>query len=109
MPDPHPMSNTSNEMSNVLTSSSPTSCLTKNRIIAYSSGELRAIICPMSPQRTSVVEVFSIGWEEATLIGSNISLRPQDERVRKIVVEFVAREPGSYAVSWLEVGLISYF
>lgn len=77
-------------------------CLTRNRIVIYSSGKLRATVCPHSPRRAATVEVFSEGWEK------NENSSGLDEKTRRLLVEFVAREPGSYAVSWLEVAPLKH-
>lgn len=91
---PEPKLIPENESNSVI---SEPACLTRNRIVIYSSGKLRAVVCPHSPKRTATVEVFSEGWDKA----DNTS--GLDEKTRRLLVEFVAREPGSYAVSWLEV------
>ncbi|XP_059481881.1 uncharacterized protein LOC132200435 isoform X2 [Neocloeon triangulifer] len=101
MPDPLPTPD-ANDTNNLIFPRLPAhNCLTKNRLVIYSSGKLRALVCPMSFDRDSMVQVFSEGWE----MHENISVG-LDETKRRLLVEFVAREPGSYSVSWLEVSPI---
>ncbi|XP_065344971.1 uncharacterized protein LOC135942650 [Cloeon dipterum] len=101
MPEPLPASSV-NESSNVITPRLPAhNCLTKNRLVIYSSGKLRALVCPTSFDRDAVVEVFSEGWDTHENISTGL-----DETRRRLLVEFVAREPGTYSVSWLEVSPI---
>jgi hypothetical protein len=98
MPEPVPAPSF-NETSNLISPRLPAhNCLTKNRLVIYSSGRLRALVCPTSFDKDAVVEVFSEGWETHENISGGL-----DESKRRLLVEFVAREPGSYSVSWLEV------
>jgi hypothetical protein len=98
MPEPVPQLNF-NESSSVQSLRLPAhNCLTKNRLVIYSSGRLRALVCPVSFDKESVVEVFSEGWDTHENISAGL-----DEAKRRLLVEFVAREPGTYSVSWLEV------
>ncbi|KAB0794144.1 hypothetical protein PPYR_13764 [Photinus pyralis] len=77
-----------------------TKCPTKNRILVYapSRANFMHVICPSyydSAHR--VVELFSEGW-------SLFSYRyMQTENSRSFVIEFLQREPGNFAVNWMEV------
>lgn len=77
-------------------------CSTMNRIFVYSGVGSREpiVVCPTSvvgPNRLKMVEVFSDGWNRSS------SLTLLTPHARSFVVEFLEREPGSYAVSWMEV------
>jgi hypothetical protein len=48
-----------------------------------------------------VVEVFSDGWNRVNKSGTGLLLLTP--HARSFVVEFLEREPGSYAVTWMEV------
>lgn len=77
-----------------------TKCSTKNRILVYSPTRTNFmhVICPSyndNPHR--VVELFSEGW-------SLFSYRYiQAANSRSFVIEFLQREPGNFAVNWMEV------
>ncbi|XP_066996232.2 uncharacterized protein [Anabrus simplex] len=100
------------------TSSSSTSkavnkrCPTLNRIVVYSGVDTRdpKVVCPAESvdgegsNKLQVVEVFSDGWNRSN--NSNTStnkLLLLSPHARSFVVEFLEREPGSYAVTWMEV------
>ena len=81
-------------------------CPTLNRIVVYSGVDTREpkVLCPieMSAAETAtkiqVVEMFSDGWNRV-----NKSLLLLTPHARSFVVEFLERESGSYAVTWMEV------
>ncbi|KAL1140628.1 hypothetical protein AAG570_000558, partial [Ranatra chinensis] len=81
-------------------------CITSNRIEIH-AGETHVIVCPTPVHQNNIVEVFSDGW----VIKSGTSaerLPPEwarfyNKELRDIAVEFIAKEKGSYVVSWLEL------
>lgn len=85
-------------------------CGTSNRIIAHTS-LYTAIVCPYtSSSRTNLVEIFSEGWSVASTNGHrNLAVEKVEidqlgrELPRSIVLEFVGKEAGEYAVNWLEI------
>jgi hypothetical protein len=52
-------------------------------------------------RKIQVVEVFSDGWNRVNKSGTGVLLLTP--HARSFVVEFLEREPGSYAVTWMEV------
>ncbi|XP_075218190.1 uncharacterized protein LOC142322980 [Lycorma delicatula] len=74
-------------------------CQTLNRILVYAGSGMRSprVVCPSEGNDLRVVEVFSEGWNHST------GLSLLTPHARSFVVELVDREPGSYAVSWMEV------
>lgn len=74
-------------------------CPSKNRIIVYSVGltEEAHVICPYFTSIDDVVEMFSEGW-------SFYSYRKlQNRNSRSFIIEFMRRETGNFAVTWMEV------
>jgi hypothetical protein len=84
-------------------------CPTLNRIVVYSGVDTRdpKVVCPAEtagPEisaRFQVVEVFSDGWDRVNQSTNGMLLL--SPHARSFVVEFLEREPGSYAVTWMEV------
>jgi hypothetical protein len=83
-------------------------CPTLNRIVVYSGVDTRdpKVICPAetgadATTKVQVVEVFSDGWNRVNKSGTGLVLLPP--HARSFVVEFLQKEPGSYAVTWMEV------
>jgi hypothetical protein len=84
-------------------------CPTLNRIVVYSGVDTRdpKVVCPAetagpeTPAKVQVVEVFSDGWDRVNKSTSGLLLL--SPHARSFVVEFLEREPGSYAVTWMEV------
>ncbi|KAJ9599577.1 hypothetical protein L9F63_009938, partial [Diploptera punctata] len=84
-------------------------CPTLNRIVVYSGVDTRdpKVVCPADTAgndnsvKIQVVEVFSDGWNRVNK--SNAGLLLLTPHARSFVVEFLEREPGSYAVTWMEV------
>ncbi|XP_060522930.1 uncharacterized protein LOC132699948 [Cylas formicarius] len=71
-------------------------CPNKNRILVYPAGRTEdvRIICP---QYNELVEMFSEGW-------SRFSYKKlQNRNSRSFVIEFLKRETGNFAVTWMEV------
>jgi hypothetical protein len=96
--------------SSALTSAnSATSCPTLNRIVVYSGVDTRdpKVVCPAetagadSSAKFQIVELFSDGWNRVNKSGAGLLLL--SPHARSFVVEFLEREPGSYAVTWMEV------
>ncbi|XP_008558829.1 uncharacterized protein LOC103579250 [Microplitis demolitor] len=77
-------------------------CLTSNRIIVHTGGNVNVSVCPKpeSDSRHNVVQVFSKGWsvEHKTMM-----LAPRFDPTRTIAVEFIMNEADSYSVTWLEL------
>lgn len=88
---------------------SATVCPTLNRIVVYSGVDTREpkVVCPTemvgveTTTKIPVVEVFSDGWNRVNKSGTGLLLLTP--HARSFVVEFLEREPGSYAVTWMEV------
>lgn len=86
-----------------------TQCATKNRILVYSVGmtDHAHVICPLpviGPEDDSndgVVELFSEGWSGMLL--ASIRKEVQMRHSRSFIIEFLQREPGNFAVTWMEV------
>ncbi|CAD6214644.1 GSCOCG00004158001-RA-CDS [Cotesia congregata] len=82
--------------------SSSNKCLTSNRIIVHTGGNVNVSVCPKpeSDSRHKVVKVFSKGWsvEHKTMM-----LAPRFDPMRTIAVEFIMNEADSYTVTWLEL------
>jgi hypothetical protein len=84
-------------------------CPTLNRIVVYSGVDTRdpKVICPAeaagaeTTTKVQVVEVFSDGWNRVNKSGTGLLLLPP--HARSFVVEFLQKEAGSYAVTWMEV------
>jgi hypothetical protein len=84
-------------------------CPTLNRIVVYSGVDTRdpKVVCPAdiagaeATSKVQVVEVFSDGWNRVNKSGTGLLLLPP--HARSFVVEFLEEEPGSYAVTWMEV------
>lgn len=83
----------------------PTSkCPTTNRILLYSGwpAKLLKVVCPAEPGANDYnVHVFSEEWLIAAGNSDEQWLAPQ--RPAALLIEFVAREPGHAAASWLEI------
>lgn len=73
-------------------------CGTRNRILVHAPGRTTSmrIICP-DVFVGNVVELFSEGWA----VYSYKHL--QAKHVRSFIIEFLQREPGNFAVNWIEV------
>lgn len=88
-------------------------CGTRNRIALHSGGSVHVVVCPQPPtsQRHHVVEVFSEGWviSSTKLVHTPVlsslpsSEQQAEEQSRSVIVEFLAHEPGSYSLTWLEL------
>lgn len=84
-------------------------CPTLNRIVVYSGVDTREpkVVCPTedagaeTSTKVQVVQVFSVGWNRLNKSGTGLLLLTPHSR--SFVVEFLEREPGSYAVTWMEV------
>ena len=84
-------------------------CPTQNRIVVYSGVDTRdpKVVCPAetvgaeTTSKVQVVEVFADGWNRVNKSGAGLLLL--SPHARSFVVEFLEREPGSYAVTWMEV------
>ncbi|XP_015605367.1 uncharacterized protein LOC107272589 [Cephus cinctus] len=77
-------------------------CSTLNRIIVYSAGNTkeRSVICPEgNSDTTKSVDFFSVGWNYTDFNGTI----PMLQNSRSFVVEFLQREPGFYAVTWMAI------
>lgn len=74
-------------------------CPTLNRVLVYAGSDTRRphIICPAS---SASIELFSAGWNASSADDALTLLSPH---ARSFVVEFVEREFGNHAVSWMEV------
>ncbi|EFN84080.1 hypothetical protein EAI_00497 [Harpegnathos saltator] len=76
-------------------------CPTTNRILLYSGWppRLLKVICPAEPgAREFTVHVFSEEW-----LGSSEGKRPGPPRPPALLLDFIARESGQAAASWLEI------
>ena len=78
-------------------------CPTTNRVLLYSGwpARLLKVVCPAEPgAREFTVHVFSEEW-----LGSDVEEGrwPGPPRPPALLLDFVAREPGQAAASWLEI------
>ncbi|EZA51466.1 hypothetical protein X777_09735 [Ooceraea biroi] len=83
-------------------SSDQTKCPTTNRILLYSGWppKLLKVVCPAEPgSREFTVHVFSEEWLGPMEEGK----WPGPPRPPALLLDFVAREPGQAAASWLEI------
>lgn len=74
-------------------------CPSKNRILVYPAGRTEdlKIICPYYETIDDVVEMFSEGW-------NLFSYRKiQNRHSRSFIIEFLQKEVGNFAVTWMEV------
>ncbi|BES97500.1 CUB [Nesidiocoris tenuis] len=81
-------------------------CITSNRVEIH-AGTTHVIVCPEPTARhsESIVEVFSEGWRitnEAERLPP-VWAKHDRKEIRNVLVEFVPREEGTYAVTWLEL------
>ncbi|XP_053981602.1 uncharacterized protein LOC128877940 [Hylaeus volcanicus] len=78
-------------------------CRTLNRIIVYSASNTkdRSVICPESgiSHDARTVDFFSGGWNY-TAINVTVAMT---QHSRSFIVEFLQREPGFYAVTWIAI------
>ncbi|XP_043671206.1 uncharacterized protein LOC122630605 [Vespula pensylvanica] len=77
-------------------------CTTLNRIIVYSAANTkeRSVICPEGGVDTSrTVDFFSGGWNYSA-VNATVAMQ---QHSRSFVVEFLQREPGFYAVTWMAI------
>ncbi|XP_017760684.1 PREDICTED: uncharacterized protein LOC108551155 [Eufriesea mexicana] len=77
-------------------------CPTTNRILLYSGWppKLLKVVCPAEPgTREFTLHVFSEEW----LGGTGEGKWPGPPRPPALLLDFVAREPGQAAASWLEI------
>lgn len=75
-------------------------CPTRNRVVVYSGIVTRQprVICPLEGfDKPRTVEIFSDGWNNSS------SLSILNPSTRRIVVEYLEREPGTYTATWMEV------
>lgn len=78
-------------------------CTTLNRIVVYSAANTkeRIVICPEdAADTTRIVDLFSNGWNYSTVMNASITMA---QHSRSFVVEFLRREPGLYAVTWIAI------
>ncbi|XP_057323638.1 uncharacterized protein LOC130666541 [Microplitis mediator] len=79
-------------------------CPTSNRLLLYSGWPMKLlkVVCPVEPgARDRTVHIFSEEWLLAAGNSDEHWLSPA--RPASLLVEFVAREPGQAAASWLEI------
>ncbi|XP_046612374.1 uncharacterized protein LOC124301420 isoform X1 [Neodiprion virginianus] len=82
-------------------------CPTSNRVLLYSGKppKLLKVVCPAEPgAREYAVHVFSEEWlsvEGEGGVGRDAWLGPP--KAPALLIDFVAREPGQAAASWLEI------
>ncbi|XP_076243023.1 uncharacterized protein LOC143184574 [Calliopsis andreniformis] len=77
-------------------------CTTLNRIVVYSAANTkeRSVICPEGGVDTArTVDFFSGGWNYSA-INATVAMA---QHSRSFVVEFLQREPGFYAVTWMAI------
>ncbi|XP_012251545.2 uncharacterized protein LOC105683496 [Athalia rosae] len=78
-------------------------CSTLNRIVVYTAANTRerSVICPEagSENAAQTVDFFSDGWNYS-LTNSSVQIL---QHSRSFVVEFLQREPGFYAVTWMAI------
>ena len=80
-------------------------CTTLNRIIVYSAANTkeRSVICPEGGNDVSrTVDFFSSGWNYSTENGTPPTTAMM-QHARSFVVEFIQREPGFYALTWIAI------
>lgn len=80
-------------------------CKTQNRIIVYSAANTkdRSVICPESSSNSAkTVDFFSGGWNYS-LVNGTMSTSAILQHSRSFVVEFLQREAGFYAVTWMAI------
>ncbi|KAF7989794.1 hypothetical protein HCN44_008468 [Aphidius gifuensis] len=97
-------SNTQQQQNYLVTSDSPIKCPTTNRILLYSGwpAKLLKVVCPSEPgARDFTVHVFSEEWLLTAGTSDERWLAPP--RPATLIIDFVAREPGQAAASWLEI------
>lgn len=77
-------------------------CTTLNRIVVYSAANTkeRSVICPEGGSDTAkTVDFFSGGWNYSVL-NASVAMA---QHSRSFVVEFLQREPGFYAITWIAI------
>lgn len=77
-------------------------CMTLNRIIVYSAANTkeRNVICPEGGVDTArTVDFFSGGWNYSA-VNASVAMA---QHSRSFVVEFLQREPGFHAVTWIAI------
>ncbi|XP_076634895.1 uncharacterized protein LOC143348505 isoform X2 [Colletes latitarsis] len=77
-------------------------CTTLNRIVVYSAANTkdRSVICPEGGVDTArTVDFFSGGWNYSAI---NVTVA-MTQHSRSFIVEFLQREPGFYAVTWIAI------
>ncbi|KZC05459.1 CUB domain-containing protein 2 [Dufourea novaeangliae] len=77
-------------------------CTTLNRIVVYSASNTkdRSVICPEGGVDTArTVDFFSGGWNYSA-VNASVAMA---QHSRSFVVEFLQREPGFYAVTWMAI------
>lgn len=77
-------------------------CTTLNRIVVYSAANTkdRSVICPeVGVDTARTVDFFSGGWNYSA-INATVAMT---QHSRSFVVEFLQREPGFYAVTWMAI------
>lgn len=77
-------------------------CTTLNRIVVYSASNTkdRSVICPEGGVNTArTVDFFSGGWNYSAI---NVTVAIT-QHSRSFIVEFLQREPGFYAVTWIAI------
>lgn len=74
-------------------------CPRKNRIVVYLAGHSEDfhVICPDQNGVENIVELFSEGW---TIFSVQ---KLQNRNARSFIVEFLKREPGDFALTWMEI------
>lgn len=91
----------SSSSSSSSSSSDQVKCPTTNRILLYSGWppRLLKVVCPAEPgAREFTVHVFSEEW-----LGSDVGKQPGPPRPPALLLDFIARESGQAAASWLEI------
>ncbi|XP_012259017.1 uncharacterized protein LOC105687742 isoform X2 [Athalia rosae] len=79
----------------------PPRCPTLNRVLLYSGRppKLLKVVCPAEPgAREYTVHVFSEEW-----LGKGDESWPGPPKPPTLLLDFIAREPGQAAASWLEI------
>lgn len=78
-------------------------CGTSNRIVVYPAATTgaKSVICPEGggPDGAKTVDFFSDGWNQS-LTNKSVQIM---QHSRSFVVEFLQREPGFYAVTWMAI------
>ncbi|CAG9863463.1 unnamed protein product, partial [Phyllotreta striolata] len=74
-------------------------CPSKNRILVYPAGKTDTVhvICPHYEHPEDVVDMFSEGWVLYSY------RKTHSKNSRSFVVEFLRKESGNFAVTWMEV------